>query len=517
MLSVLTAAEMREVDRRTVELGIPGIVLMENAGARVVEFLQRRFHPLAEHRIVIFCGKGNNGGDALVVARQLFTRFQPRALNVILTADPETMTGDAAQNFRMLTACGCPFVREFTPEMSAATLVIDGLLGTGLKGPASGKAQEHIRRINSSFPAATVVSIDIPSGLPSDAGTSTDPAPDFVRAGYTITFTALKPAHALSPACHSMGEVTLAQIGSPSHLFNTTPLAQVDPAALRPLFAPRKRDANKGTYGHVLLIAGSRGRTGAAAMSGLSALRAGAGLSTVASAASAIPLIAGHAPELMTDALPETAAGDLAASAFDAIAKLAKHKTVIGMGPGLGTEPETVSLVRRLFHESELPLVADADALNGLAGSDWSGKGHFRAITPHPGEMARLTGKSIAEVQADRLGAAGTLARERDVIVVLKGERTLIAFPDGRIWINPTGSPAMSTGGTGDILTGLVCGMLAQFHDRRELAIAAAVYLHGLAGEIGASHLTESSLIATDLLRFLPDAIHALTSLPHPL
>ncbi len=252
-------------------------------------------------------------------------------------------------------------------------------------------------------------------------------------------------------------------------------------------------------------------------MSGLSALRAGAGLSTVASAASAIPLIAGHAPELMTDALPETAAGDLAASAFDAIAKLAKHKTVIGMGPGLGTEPETVSLVRRLFHESELPLVADADALNGLAGSDWSGKGHFRAITPHPGEMARLTGKSIAEVQADRLGAAGTLARERDVIVVLKGERTLIAFPDGRIWINPTGSPAMSTGGTGDILTGLVCGMLAQFHDRRELAIAAAVYLHGLAGEIGASHLTESSLIATDLLRFLPDAIHALTSLPHPL
>ncbi len=508
MNRVLSAARMREVDRRTTELGIPSVVLMENAGARVVEFLERRFAPLSAQRIVIFCGKGNNGGDGLVVARQLHTRFQPRALQVVLNAAPEDLKGDAAQNFRMLTACGCPFTREVTPEMSAATLVIDAVLGTGLTGAASGPALEAIRTINTAFPAAKVVAVDIPSGVLSDAADLN--GGEFVRADFTVTFTAPKVAQALSPACNAMGELIVAPIGSPEQLYEDVPLSLVNGRDIAPLFAPRRRDANKGTYGHVLAIAGAPGHTGAAAMCGLAALRAGAGLVTVASAPAAIPVIAAHAPELMTHALPETPEG---------VEALAEKKTLLAIGPGLGGRPETVALVRRLFHTCELPMVVDADALNALAGSDWHGNDHFRVLTPHPGEMSRLTGKSIPDIQSDRLAAATALATERQVILVLKGERTLIAFPDGRVWINPTGSPAMATGGTGDILTGMVSGMLAQFRTQLELAIAAAVYLHGLSGEIGARHVTESGLIATDLLRFLPDAIHACTSpdVSHPL
>ncbi|MCU1261796.1 MAG: carbohydrate kinase, YjeF related protein [Bryobacterales bacterium] len=506
---------MQAVDRRTIELGIPGVVLMENAGLRTVEFLERRFAPLDAQRIVIFCGKGNNGGDGMVIARQLHTRFHPRALHVVLIAAPEDLRGDAALNLRMLTACGCPFDREVKPETAAATIVIDAVLGTGLKGPASGLALDAIRRMNTGFPSAKVVAVDIPSGIASDSGKLEG---EFVRADFTVTFTAPKVAQALPPACDAMGELIVCPIGSPPALYSedeSIRLALVESSVIAPLFAPRKKDANKGTYGHVLAVAGSRGRSGAAAMCGIATLRAGAGLVTVASAASAIPLIAGYAPEVMTEALPETPAGDLAESAMEKIQSLANKKTLLAVGPGLGTAPETAALVRRLFQESELPVVADADALNALAGTNWSGNGRVRVLTPHPGEMSRLTGKSIAEVQADRTGTATALAQERRVIVVLKGQRTLIAFPDGRVWINPTGSPAMATGGTGDILTGLVSGMMAQFQSETDLAIAAAVYLHGLAGEIGATHLTESCLIATDLLRFLPDAIHACTNVPH--
>jgi hydroxyethylthiazole kinase-like uncharacterized protein yjeF len=490
MNRVLTAGQMREVDRRTIELGIPGIVLMENAAMRVVEFLERRFAPLREQRIVVFCGKGNNGGDGLAIARQLYTRFRPRALQVAMVGAPADLKGDAALNFRMLMACGFPFGQE----AAGATLVIDAVLGTGVTGRASGAALDAIRRMNSGFPGAKVVAVDIPSGIASDSGQL---AGEFVRADCTVTFTALKTAHALPPACDAMGEWIVSPIGSPAQLYDDVRLGQVSAQAIAPLFAPRKKEANKGSYGHVLTVAGSPGRTGAAAMCGVAALRAGAGLVTVASAAAALPAIAAHAPELMTEALPPNL----------------DKKTLLAMGPGLGTEPETVALVRRLFQECELPLVADADALNALAGSDWTGHGRIRAITPHPGEMSRLVGKSIADVQADRLGAATGLAQERGVIVVLKGQRTLIAFPDGRVWINPTGSPAMATGGTGDILTGLIAGMMAQFRLEYDLAIAAAVYLHGLAGEIGARQLTESGLIATDLLRFLPDAIHACTNI----
>jgi NAD(P)H-hydrate epimerase len=502
MKPILTAAEMRAVDAATMELGIPGIVLMENAAHRVVEVLERKFAPLSEQRLVVICGKGNNGGDGLAIARQLYTRYRPKSLDVVLAAEPDELQGDAAVNLAMLKACGCTFSREITGRMGFASLVIDALLGTGLEGPVRGTALDMIRRVNTEFPLAKVVSVDLPSGIGSDSGRLTG---EYVRADFTVTFTAWKVAHVISPACYAMGEMSLGAIGSPDHLMESCRLLVTGREDFRPLFLPRAKDSNKGNFGHALVIAGSRGRTGAASMCGLAALRGGAGLATVATAESALSQVAGYAPELMTDALRETESGAIA----DQEIPLGK-KTLVAIGPGLGTDTSTVELVRRMFGECPVPMVVDADALNALAGTDWHGAGHFRVLTPHPGEMARLTGDTISEVQGNRLGCARALARERGVVLVLKGEKTLIAMPDGQVWVNTTGSPAMATGGSGDVLTGLIAGMLAQFPKTPELAVAAAVYLHGRAGELGAAKLTEQAFLAADLLTFLPDAIHDL-------
>ena len=505
-MKVLTAAEMREVDRRTIEAGIPGIVLMENAGHRVVEFLAERFAPLGEQRIVVLCGKGNNGGDGLVIARQLHTRFAPAALHVVLLADPAELKGDAAANYKMLLAAGGTVEREIPAEARTATLVVDALLGTGVSGAATGRMLEGIREINTGFPLAAVVAVDIPSGMPSDSG---EPSGEFARADYTVTFTAPKVAQAMPPNCDHIGELIVGAIGSPPELYADAQLELVEPAMFRELLAPRVPAGHKGTYGHVLVVAGSRGKTGAAAMSGLAALRAGAGLVTVASAASAIAEIASHAPELMTEPLRETESGSIALNAD--LQTLAKGKTVVAMGPGLGRAPQIAAMVHALAEAFEGPMVLDADALVGQV----SGLPRIRILTPHPGEMARLTGKTTAEIQADRIGAARGYATEHGVILVLKGQRTLIAFPDGRVWINPTGTPAMGTGGTGDILTGMISGLLAQFPHRAEQAVAAAVYLHGLAGQLGAQALGEKCLIATDLLQYLPDAMEECADLSH--
>ena len=498
-MRVLSAAEMREVDRRTIESGIPGIVLMENAGHRVVEFLAERFAPLSAQRITVLCGKGNNGGDGMVIARQLFTRFRPRALDVVLLAAPEELKGDAAANYRMLEVCGCPVAREIPAEARGATLVLDALLGTGIAGPATGRMLEGIREINRGFPLAKVVAVDIPSGMPSDSG---EPAGECVRADYTVTFTAPKVAQVLPPNCDHVGELVVGAIGSPPELYEHVPLSLTEPAMFRDLLAPRPPGGHKGTFGHVLVVAGSRGKTGAAAMTGLGALRAGAGLVTVASAASAIPVIAAHAPELMTEPLAETPHGSIARNA--SLESVAEGKTVIAMGPGLGRDPAIAALVQSAMAGFEQPMVLDADALMPRGSGPWKG---IRVLTPHPGEMARLTGATTAEVQRDRAGAARTFATAHGVTLVLKGQRTVIAFPDGRVWINPTGTPALGTGGSGDVLTGMIAGFLAQFPEEPDRAVAAAVYLHGLAGEIGARALGEKCLIATDLLRYLPPAM----------
>jgi NAD(P)H-hydrate epimerase len=421
-----------------------------------------------------------------VIARQLHTRVHPAALHVVFTGNAVELKGDAAINYRMLEACGCPVLDHLLPEMHAATIVVDALLGTGLTGPATGGALELIRAINSGFPVAEVVSVDIPSGLPSDDADCTG---EYVLPDYTVTFTAPKVAQAISPNCDRMGELHVAPIGSPPELYEADEsiwLALSDSADFADLLAPREPAGHKGTYGHVLVIGGASGKTGAAAMAGLAALRSGAGLVTVASAGGAV-----LPPEIMTEPPPGNWSG----------------KDVVAIGPGLGRE-ET-QLVTRVWSEFEGPLVVDADALAAMPLP--RPEGRLRVLTPHPGEMSRLTGKSSVDIQYDRVGTARAYAFEHGVVLVLKGQRTVIAAPDGRVWINPTGTPALGTGGTGDVLTGMIAGLLAQFPWDPLDTIRAAVYLHGLAGQLGAAELGDKCLIATDVLDFLPDAIREIS------
>ena len=513
---VLTPRQMRAVDQATMEAGISGLVLMESAAHRVVEFLAERYAGLATHSITVVCGKGNNGGDGLAIARQLHAGFHPRALHVVLAAAPEELKGDAAQNLIMLRASGLREQRSFSGEALAATLVIDAVLGTGLEGPARGEALDAIRTINSRFPLAQVIAVDIASGL---AGGSGDIPGEYVRADATVTFTAPKICHVLPPASRTTGELRVASIGSAPAIYEddeSIRLGWITPEFIAPLFAPRAREGNKGRYGHVLIVAGSRGKAGAAAMAGMAALRAGAGLVTVAAPVSVVDAVAAMCPEIMTEPLAETSSGAIARAALERVLELAAARTTTAIGPGIGTAPGAREVVQTLFGTIDRPLIVDADGLNCLAGFPWLGGAALRLLTPHPGEMSRLMGRDIASIQSDRVACARELAAERKVGVVLKGEGTVIAWPDGNAWINPTGSPAMATGGTGDILTGMLAGLVAQFPHDAGRAIAAAVYLHGRAGELAAGQMGEQSVIATDLLRYFPEGIRGITHVYHP-
>jgi len=448
-MKVLTADQMREADRLTIQgtagsPGIPGAVLMENAGKAVVALLEREFAPLDHQRVVIFCGKGNNGGDGQVVARLLAGRVA--ALQVVLVTDPTS---------------------RFDTD---ATVVVDALLGTGFRGQIEGRYAELIRAINEEFPRAKVVAVDTPSAMQ-------------VNADYTVTFAAPKVEMVMGNGPERVGKLIVADIGIPSR-FLQSDLELSEARDFAHLFKPRKKDSNKGDFGHVLAIGGAAGKSGSIAMTGLAALRAGAGLVTVASSSDAK-----LATELMYCPLDQP---DLT------------RKTVIAIGPGLGANRD---LVERVRDQAHVPVVIDADGLNSIAGTDFRGTGVDTVLTPHPGEMARLLGLDSASKITDRLSTAREFAQKRNVCLVLKGNRTLIAIPDGRVWINPTGSPSMATGGTGDILTGLIAGMIAQFPDEIDTAVRAAVWVHGRAGEFGADELTEQCLIATDLLHYLPAAI----------
>lgn len=515
-MKILTAAQMREVDRISIEkLGIPGVVLMENAGIAVARVLEERFHPLARHQIAILCGKGNNGGDGFVVARQLRMRgIQPR---VVLFADPEGIRGDARINYDLLVNSGCraPVVRDLNdwlaikPDLRASTLLVDALLGTGLSGPVQGFLAEIIRDINSSFTGIPLVAVDIPSGLPSDAGA---PAGDALRADITVTFTAPKVGQVLPPNSTMVGELLVRPIGTPPELFESRDdfyLNLITPRQLAAFARPRDPAAHKGDFGHVLVVAGSRGKGGAAAMAGQAALKAGGGLVTVATAESALPVVAGFIPELMTEALAETEEGSISLRAFEygRFASVAERKDVLAIGPGLTTHPNTVAFVHRVIHDFHLPAVLDADGLNAFAGRLDLLKDHAAplVLTPHPGEMARLLGISTRDVQENRVEQARRLAMERGLFVVLKGHRTLVAEPAGQVYVNPTGNPGMATGGTGDILTGLTAGLMAQYGGQRLAdVLCAAVYAHGLAGDLAVAETGEKALVATDLIRFLP-------------
>ncbi len=524
-MKILTAAQMQRIDRATSErYGVPSLTLMENAGRGIVEFLSDRFSPLEEQRIAILCGRGNNGGDAMVAARLLRERgVKPR---VLLLTDPKNLRGDAAINYERLSASGAPETVEnpeawqrLRPGLGGTTLLIDGLLGTGLAKPVMGFLLEVVRDINSSFPGARVVAVDLPSGVAADSG---ELIGESVQADASVTFTAPKVAHVFPPACERVGEWVVKHIGTPREAMEGDPelfLNLTRREDLTWLIKPRKRNAHKGDFGHVLILAGSVGKTGAAAMAAKAALRAGAGLATVATARSALPIIASLGMEFMTEPLPETEAGTISMRALDhgRLDKVVEGKSVVALGPGIGNLPETAQLARAVVNNYDVPLVIDADGLNAYAGcmESFRAKGRVRVLTPHPGEMARLTGGTTAEILGRRVEVAREFAREHQVHLVLKGFRTLTAAPDGQIWVNPSGNPGMASGGTGDVLTGLIAGLLAQHPSQPVTAVvAAAVYLHGLSGDLAARQVGETSLIAGDLLDALPQAFRTLEGSP---
>jgi len=524
-MKILTSSEMQRIDRLTTEkYGVPSLTLMENAGRGVVEFLNARLKPLAHHRIVILCGKGNNGGDGLVVARLL--REQGLDPRVALFADPNVLRGDAAANYTRLVSSGPPEIiagpeawRAIVASLTNTTLFIVALVGTGLAKPLEGFLLEVVRDINTRIPGARVLAVDLPSGISADSG---ELIGEHVRADFCVTFTAPKIAHVFPPACECMGEWVVKQIGTPTEALESDPRLSLNYVCRQDVAwigKPRAAAANKGNFGHVLILAGSMGKTGAAAMAARAALRAGAGLVTVATARSALPIVATLGVEFMTEALPETEDGGISLRALEGqrLDKLVAGKTVLAVGPGIGAHPETAEFVRTVINKYSLPLVLDADGLNAFAGRMESFRQDLRpagttVFTPHPGEMARLTGKTTAEIQARRLAVAREFSKQFGVTLVLKGFRTLIAAPDGQVEANPTGNPGMAKGGTGDVLTGLVAGLLAQFpnHPVGEIATA-AVYLHGLAGDLAAEELGQHSMLAGDLLEKIPQAYKKLT------
>jgi len=507
-MKIVSAAEMREIDRATSErFGVPSLTLMENAGTAVARFILADY-PGAD-RISIVCGRGNNGGDGFVIARKL--KEAGKNVRILLLCATDEIRGDAATMLQKLTlspqmVCDIRSLESAEArETLDADVIVDALLGTGFHPPVSPLYSAAIGKINES--GTPIVAVDIPSGADADA---LQPQTGTVaRADAIVTFTAPRPAHVFSGLAN--GPTLVAPIGSPpeaivSHLGLHLSTAQ----DFATLMAPRRLDANKGSYGHVLVIGGSLGKAGAAAMAGFAALRVGAGLSTVAAPKSILATVAGFHPELMTEPLKETASGTIALQNLESsqLNSLVERKTVLAIGPGISRDPETEEFVRNAVRRFSIPMVVDADGLNAFEGKAdlLSGGSRALVITPHPGEMARLTGWSVADIQANRVDVARQFAREHKVIVVLKGHRTIVAAHDGTVWVNPTGNPGMATGGTGDVLTGMVVGLIAQHPEQVLEATALAVYLHGLAGDFGAAEVGENSLVATDLIRFLPKA-----------
>lgn len=513
-MKIVTAAEMRTIDRVTSErFGVPSLALMENAGAAVAK--HALCHYKSAQTIVVVCGKGNNGGDGFVAARHLHA--SGKAVQVILLADPAELKGDAAEMYQKLPIK--PVIvqsheglkSESVRTIWSADLYIDAILGAGFKPPVQGLYAAAIAALNAA--KAPVIAVDIPSGADADAMATPDPQQGIVaRADSLVTFTAPRPAHVFGALTN--GPICVAPIGSPDEaIVSALDVNVITPHDFAPLISRRPADSNKGLYGHVLVVGGSFGKAGAAAMAGMAALRAGAGLSTVATAKSALPTVAGFHPEVMTEPLDETDAGTISGSSYGMLTDITKGKSVLAVGPGISRVPETSALVRALVERSETPMVLDADGLNAFEGrpQELNGKGRTLVITPHPGEMARLAGCSIPDVQKDRMGVARQFARAHEIIVVLKGNRTLVVQPDGEAWVNTTGNPGMSTGGTGDILTGMVAGFIAQTKmlktsDAVMRSVCAAVYLHGLAADVMLDEVGEHAMVATDLLRGLPRA-----------
>ena len=516
-MRVLNTQQMREADRRTIqEIGIPSVVLMENAGRQAVAAIEAAFDNIASSRVGVLCGRGNNGGDGFVVARTLVQRGIETI--VFLLGSVSEVAGDARTNLEILGRLGLTVVEVANAqewelhfsEVSECDLLVDAMLGTGFHGRLTGLLETVVADVNDL--SVPVVAIDLPTGLSAD---SHEIDGDAIVAAMTVTLAAPKIPLVLPPADRHAGDLVIADIGIPLPLLDEVDgpyLELLTRERMRDLVSVRAPESHKGDFGRVLIIAGSLGKTGAAHLAALGALRSGAGLVTVATPRSCVPIVASMAAEYMTVPLEETPAGTVDFAALDRVLELAAD--VIAIGPGLGTEPSTAAFVQGLVERAGVPLVLDADALNAFSGDPdrlIAPEGVEMVITPHPGEMARLLSQTVDVVQRDRLSAARDFAAAHKLHVILKGHRTIVAGPENRAFINLTGNAGMATGGTGDVLTGMIAAWFAQLLDA-EAACKIAVYLHGSAGDLAEADEGEVSLVATDLAGRIGDAILELTA-----
>jgi NAD(P)H-hydrate epimerase len=512
VIPVLTADEMRRADRHAIEhVGLLGAVLMENAGAAVARLVAERFPGARD--VLVLCGRGMNGGDGFVVTRRLGAAAQ-----ALLLARRDDVKGDARLHLdacersggRVLEVIDVPAWHAVERRVAEADVVVDAILGTGLRAAPTGLSAHAIEALRERYAhGRPIVAVDLPSGISADSGALEWKA---ASASCTVTFAAAKRGHVLPPACNGVGELVIADIGIPPASMDTAQpsLFLLEDADAAAAFPRRERGAHKGDFGHVLIVAGSLGKTGAAVLAATGALRSGAGLVTVATPEPCLPMVAAGRPEAMTEPLAVTGSGGLDPAALDRLVALARERDAVVIGPGLGQDRGTRELIRAFVAACPVPLVVDADGLNALAPEGREARASLRReaptiLTPHPGEMARLVGRPTAEVQRDRPGAACGLARETGAVVVLKGERTLVAEPAGRAAIVPGGNPGMATGGTGDVLSG-VTGSLAARHGAL-LAATAAAYVHARAGDLVAAERGEEGLLAGDLAEALPHAI----------
>jgi NAD(P)H-hydrate epimerase len=531
-MKVVTASQMRRIDQQTIEdIGIPGMVLMEHAGSAIVRTIQSQFPNC--RRIGIVVGKGNNGGDGLVIARQLSHVGQ--SVQIFLVSPPDRFTGDALTNLQIVQNLQLPIEHIFSEtaleamegKIAVCDLIVDAIFGTGLRGGVRGDIATVIERINAI--QRPVIAIDLPSGLAADTGQAEGAC---IHADYTVTIGLPKRGLLLYPGAELTGQLEVADIGFPERVINaqnirvnwTQPIGKTraSHAEVSEWIPPRPRHSHKGTYGRVFMVAGSTGMTGAAALGCEAALRVGAGLVTLGIPKSLNPILEVKLSEVMTLPLPETAEGSLAFAAKSQILEFVERtSSILAVGPGLSQGPETVELIHSLIRENRTPVVIDADGLNALSQGEMtveSPRATVKALlssltapavlTPHPGEMARLIGSRPRELEQDRIGIAQQFAQEQDITLVLKGAPTVIAGADGEVWLNSTGNPGMATAGMGDVLTGVIAGLIAQGVSSFNAAVL-GVYLHGLAGDIVAQSLGMHGLMAGDVLNAIPKAIQA--------
>jgi ADP-dependent NAD(P)H-hydrate dehydratase / NAD(P)H-hydrate epimerase len=512
---LVSADEMREMDRLTMEsFGVPGRILMENAGKGATEVFLSTFPDLSGSRIGIVAGRGNNGGDGFVIARYLAQKGL--RVTLFLLADRNDVSGDAETNLYLTDLLKIPVIEikhmdSFNAgkaEMTAQDIWIDAIFGTGLNSDVRGYFKEIIDFIN--HRGRPVFSVDIPSGLNADTGKAGGVC---IQAHTTATFAFPKIGHILYPGAKYTGKLHVVDIGIPPHIADRVAPARylLNAAKIKESLSPRSPEAHKGSTGHLMVVSGSTGKTGAAALTAVSAMRSGAGLVTLGIPKGLNRVAETLVLEAMTLPLPENGEGFLGESAYDEIIKQLSGKQCLAVGPGIGTEPETVRLVHRLIKNCRIPMVIDADGLNNIAGHTETLKtaGAPVVITPHPGEMARLMDTSVRQIQEDRIGAAKDFASAHAVHVVLKGARTVISHPDGTVYVNLTGNPGMASGGMGDVLTGVIAGFMTQGYTPRAAA-RTGVYLHGAAADTLAETMGPVGFLAGDVMNTIPGEIKKL-------